>query len=184
MAFVTLEDLSGTCEVVVFARTFEECAELLRADQVIVVRGRVQAGRNGRTATAPAPAQNGAAAVEEDEHADSEQVSVIAEQVYGLDDVRLAAWRRNSRVRLRLSAGQEHLLAPLHALLARHRGDAPVTIQVQGSRSVDEIALPAEWSVEPGPPLERAVESLLGDSAYRVEVERQRAPERENPRRR
>ena len=60
MAFMTLEDLSGACEVVVFARIFEECAELLRPDQVIVVRGRVQAGRNGR---APAPAtQNGAAA--------------------------------------------------------------------------------------------------------------------------
>jgi DNA polymerase-3 subunit alpha len=183
MAFVTLEDLSGTCEVVVFARTFEECAELLRPDQVIVVRGRVQAGRNGRTA-APAPAQNGAAAADEDEHADSEQVSVIAEQVYGLEDVRLAAWRRNSRVRLRLSAGQQHLLPPLRAILSRHRGDAPVIIQVQGSRSVDEIVLGAEWSVEPGPALERAVESLLGDSAYRVEVERQRAPERENPRRR
>jgi DNA polymerase-3 subunit alpha len=183
MAFVTLEDLSGTCEVVVFARTFEECAELLRPDQVIVVRGRVQAGRNGRTA-APAPAQNGAAAADEDEHADSEQVSVIAEQVYGLEDVRLAAWRRNSRVRLRLSAGQQHLLPPLRAILSRHRGDAPVIIQVQGSRSVDEIVLGAEWSVEPGPALERAVESLLGDSAYRVEVERQRAPERENARRR
>jgi DNA polymerase-3 subunit alpha len=183
MAFVTLEDLSGTCEVVVFARTFEECAELLRPDQVIVVRGRVQAGRNGRAA-APAPAQNGAAVADEDEHADSEQVSVIAEQVYGLEDVRLAAWRRNSRVRLRLSAGQQHLLPPLRAILSRHRGDAPVIIQVQGSRSVDEIVLGAEWSVEPGPALERAVESLLGDSAYRVEVERQRAPERENPRRR
>jgi DNA polymerase-3 subunit alpha len=183
MAFVTLEDLSGTCEVVVFARTFEECAELLRPDQVIVVRGRVQAGRNGRAA-APAPAQNGAAVADEDEHADSEQVSVIAEQVYGLEDVRLAAWRRNSRVRLRLSAGQQHLLPPLRAILSRHRGDAPVIIQVQGSRSVDEIVLGAEWSVEPGPALERAVESLLGDSAYRVEVERQRAPERENARRR
>ena len=184
MAFVTLEDLSGTCEVVVFARTFEECAELLRADQVIVVRGRVQAGRNGRAAAAPAPVQNGAAAPEEDEHADSEQVSVIAEQVYALEDVRLAAWRRNIRVHLRLSAGQEHLLPPLRAILSRHRGEAPVIIQVQGSRSVDEIVLGAEWSVEPGPALERAVESVLGDSAYRVEVERQRAPERENARRR
>jgi hypothetical protein len=111
-------------------------------------------------------------------------VSVIAEQVYGLEDVRLAAWRRNSRVRLRLSAGQEHLLPPLRAILSRHHGDAPVIIQVQGSRSVDEIVLGAEWSVEPGPALERAVESVLGDSAYRVEVERQRAPERENARRR
>jgi DNA polymerase-3 subunit alpha len=185
MAFVTLEDLSGTCEVVVFARTFEECADLLRPDQVIVVRGRVQAGRNGRTPTPPAPAQNGGAAVaDEEEHADSEQVSVIAEQVYGFEDVRLAAWRRNSRVRLRLSGGQEHLLPPLRSILSRHHGDAPVIIQVQGSRSVDEIVLGAEWSVEPGPALERAVESLLGDSAYRVEVERQRAPERENARRR
>jgi DNA polymerase-3 subunit alpha len=184
MAFVTLEDLSGTCEVVVFARTFEECADLLRPDQVIVVRGRVQAGRNGRAAAAPAPVQNGPAAAEEDEHADSEQVSVIAEQVYGLEDVRLVAWRRNSRVRLRLAAGQEHLLPPLRSILSRHHGDAPVIIQVQGSRSVDEIVLGAEWSVEPGPALERAVESLLGDSAYRVEVERQRAPERETARRR
>ena len=185
MAFVTLEDLSGTCEVVVFARTFEECADLLRTDQVIVVRGRVQAGRNGRAAPTPAPVQNGGgAALEEEEHVDAEQVSVIAESVYGLEDVRLAAWRRNSRVRLRLSAGQEHLLPPLRALLSRHHGDAPVIIQVQGARSVDEIVLGAEWAVEPGPALELAVESLLGDSAYRVEVERQRAPEREAARRR
>ena len=38
--------------------------------------------------------------------------------------------------------------------------------------------------VESSPALERAVESLLGDGAYRVEVERERAPEREAGRRR
>ena len=181
MAFLTLEDLSGTCEVVVFARIFEECAELLRPDQVIVVRGRVQAGRNGR---APSVAAAGAAASEEEEHADTNSVSVIAEAVYGLDDVRLAAWRRNSRVRLRLAAGQEALLPALRSILGRHRGETPVVVQVQGQRSVDEIVLGEEWRVEPGPALERAVESLLGDAAYRVEVERQRAPEREANRRR
>jgi DNA polymerase-3 subunit alpha len=182
MAFMTLEDLSGACEVVVFARIFEECAELLRPDQVIVVRGRVQAGRNGR---APGvAAQNGTATSEEDEHSDADSVSVIAEAVYGLDDVRLAAWRRNSRVRLRLSAGQETLLPTLRAILGRHRGEAPVLVQVQGSRSVDEIVLGDDWAVEPGPALERAVESLLGDAAYRVEVERQRAPDRDSARRR
>ena len=30
MAFLQLEDLTGSCEVVVFARTFEECAAVLR----------------------------------------------------------------------------------------------------------------------------------------------------------
>jgi len=180
MAFMTLEDLSGACEVVVFARIFEECAELLRPDQVIVVRGRVQAGRNGRAPTAAA----GTATADEEEHPDTEAVSVIAEAVYGLDDVRLAAWRRDSRVRLRLAAGQQTLLPALRAILGQHRGEAPVLVQVQGSRSVDEIVLGDEWRVEPGPALERAVESLLGDTAYRVEVERQRAPDRETARRR
>ena len=182
MAFMTLEDLSGACEVVVFARIFEEAVELLLPDQVIVVRGRVQAGRNGRAPLATA--QGSGATLEEEEHPDAEPVSVIAEAVYGLDDVRLTAWRRNSRVRLRLRPGQEELLPALRAILERHRGEAPALLQAHGPRSVDEVALGESWTVEPGPALERAVDSLLGDGAYRLEVDRQRAAERETTGRR
>jgi len=167
---------------VVFARTFEECAELLAPDRVVVVRGRVQAGRNGRAgAAAPAP---GSAAVEEEEHPDQEPVSVIAESVYELDDVRLVGWNRHSQLHLRLRHGQEGLLPALRSLLERHRGEVPVVLHIHGGRAVDEISLGADWSVQLGPPLERAVESLLGEGCYRVEVARQRAPEREGPRRR
>ena len=181
MAFMTLEDLTGACEVVVFARTFEECSDLLSLDQVVVVRGRVQTGRGtvaagGRSAVA--------AAEEEDEHADQEPVNIIAEAVYAFDDPGLDAWRRNSRVRLRLHHGQEALLPALRDLLRRHPGEAPTMLQVQGARSVEEVVLGDGWGVEPSPALERAVESLLGDGAYRVEVERERAPEREAGRRR
>ena len=49
---------------------------------------------------------------------------------------------------------------------------------------MDEVTLGEAWEVEPGPPLELALESLLGDGSYRLEVDRQRAPEREAPRRR
>jgi DNA polymerase-3 subunit alpha len=184
MAFMTLEDLSGACEVVVFARTFEECAELLTPDRVVVVRGRVQAGRNGRGPAADGAAAALAAQTEEDEHADPETVSVIAEAVYDLDDVRLAAWRSHSRLHLRVRRGQEEVLPALRSLLERRRGDTPVTLQIQGADTVEEVALGEGWGVEPGPPLERAVESLLGDGAYRLEVDRQRAPEREPARRR
>ncbi|MGA8016303.1 MAG: DNA polymerase III subunit alpha [Candidatus Dormiibacterota bacterium] len=183
MAFMTLEDLTGACEVVVFARTFEECAELLTPDRVVVVRGRVQAGRNGRPG-APGQPGGGLTVTDEEEHSDPEPISVIAEAVYELDDVRLAAWRSNSRVRLRLGREQEELLPALRSLLERHPGQAPVTLQLQGGDSVDEVTLGEAWGVEPGPPLERALESLLGDGSYRVEVDRQRAPEREASRRR
>ncbi len=182
MAFLTLEDLSGTCEVVVFARTFEECVDLLTPDRVVVVRGRVQAGRNGRPATGAESAPG--AADDDQEHQEGEAVSVIAEAVYDLDDVRLTAWRSNSRVRVRLRRGQERNLPALRTVLERHPGDSPVVLQVRGERAVDEVVLGEAWSVQPGPPLERAIQSLLGDGSYRLEVERRRAAEREPSRRR
>ena len=42
MAFVTIEDLSGSLEVVVFPRTFEETRELWVEDRLVVVKGRVE----------------------------------------------------------------------------------------------------------------------------------------------
>ena len=46
MAALQIEDLTGSVEVVVFARVFEECVNVLRPDAVIVVRGKVEAGRS------------------------------------------------------------------------------------------------------------------------------------------
>ncbi len=42
MAFLQIEDLTGSCEVVVFNRVFEEVADLLRPDAVVVIRGKVE----------------------------------------------------------------------------------------------------------------------------------------------
>ncbi len=56
---------------------------------------------------------------------------------------------------------------------------SPVVIHVESAESIDDIALDAAFSVEPGPGLERAVEALLGPGTYRVETRRDRAPERE-----
>jgi DNA polymerase-3 subunit alpha len=41
MAFLTLEDLTGSVEVIVFPRTYEQHAVLLKKDAILVVRGRV-----------------------------------------------------------------------------------------------------------------------------------------------
>lgn len=42
MAFVHLEDLHGSCEVVVFPKVYEAAQELLEEDRLILVRGRVE----------------------------------------------------------------------------------------------------------------------------------------------
>ncbi|MDQ4078649.1 MAG: DNA polymerase III subunit alpha [Chloroflexota bacterium] len=47
MAFVKLEDLQGTVEVVVFPRTYEQAQAILEEDNILLVRGRVES-RNDR----------------------------------------------------------------------------------------------------------------------------------------
>jgi DNA polymerase-3 subunit alpha len=168
MAFLQVEDLTGTCEVVVFNRVFEEVAELLRPDAVVVIRGKVESGR---------PNPGASAADEEDREAEPSKIR--ADAIFALDDARLVAWRRNSTVHFRLAPDQHHLVGPLHQAIAEHRGDAPVVVHVESDESIDDIALDDGFSVEPGPGLERTVEALLGPGAYRLETRRERAPERE-----
>ena len=166
MAFLQIEDLTGACEVVVFNRVFEEVAELLRPDAVVIIRGKVEIGRGS---------SNGA----DDEERDSEPAKIRADAIFAIDDPRLVAWRRNSTVHFRLAPDQHHLVGPLHQAIAEHRGDAPVVIHVESAESIDDIALDDGFTVEPGPGLERTVEALLGGGAYRLETRRERAPERE-----
>jgi len=46
MAFVQLEDLQGSCEVVVFPRVYETAGELLTVDRLVIVRGKVDVRNN------------------------------------------------------------------------------------------------------------------------------------------
>ena len=48
MAFVQLEDLYGDVEVIVFPKTFENCAELLAQDNIIVLSGRADVAESGQ----------------------------------------------------------------------------------------------------------------------------------------
>jgi DNA polymerase-3 subunit alpha len=171
MASLTIEDLTGSVEVVVFARVFEECVTVLRPDAVIVVRGKVEAGRSANGSTPPIG--------EEDDRIDVEPPQILAEAVYAYDDPRLAAWRRDSTVHVSVSAAQIAVLGALRSALEEHHGDCPVMLHVDSGTSVDEISLAVDFSVDPGPALERAVELLVGDNSYRLEMHRVRAPERE-----
>jgi DNA polymerase-3 subunit alpha len=163
MAFLQLEDMTGSCEVVVFARTFEECVDVLRPDKVVVIRGRVEARGAG-------------------EGEETEQPKILAEAVYALDDIRLSTWRSDRTLHLSLRAEQLVMLDALRAAFSRSGGDTPVVLHVEDNEKTIDVSLADEFCVDPGPALERDVEALLGPRAYRLEVRRDRAPEREGRR--
>jgi DNA polymerase-3 subunit alpha len=176
MAFLQLEDMSGTCEVVVFARTFEDCVDVLRPDNVVVVRGRVEAAprAGGRPPDGNAPS--------EEERTEPEPPKILAEVVYALDDVRLATWRSDRTLHLSLSHHQLGKLDSLRGALQRNGGDTPVVLHVEDPEKVIDVSLAEDCNVEPGPALEREVEALLGARAYRLDVRRDRTQEREGRR--
>ncbi len=41
MVFITLEDLEGTVEVIVFPKVYEECKELIKKDEIVIIEGRL-----------------------------------------------------------------------------------------------------------------------------------------------
>jgi DNA polymerase-3 subunit alpha len=51
-AYLTIEDLTGSVEVLVWSDTYAKCAEFLKPEQVIVVQGQVDAGEKGGQANA------------------------------------------------------------------------------------------------------------------------------------
>jgi hypothetical protein len=116
---------------------------------------------------------------DDEERYDSEPVKVIAESVYAFDDPRLAAWRRNSTVHVRIAHPHEALVPSLRHVFEQHRGECPVVLHVHTATSIDQITLPGDYGVDPGPSLERAIEGLVGEGGYRVEITRDRAPVRE-----
>ena len=78
-----------------------------------------------------------------------------------------------------VNAAQIAVLGALRHALEAHQGDCPVVLHVDSGTSVDEITLAVDFAVDPGPSLERAVEYVIGESSYRLEMHRVRAPERE-----
>ena len=49
MAFVTIEDRSGTMELLVFPKTLTDCAEAIRDNEVVVVTGRASCKEDEQT---------------------------------------------------------------------------------------------------------------------------------------
>ena len=82
MAFVQLEDLYGDVEVIVFPKTFENCAELLAQDNIIVLSGHADVAESG-------------------------QAKIIAEHIVGIDEAdRIIELVKSGRSNGRQSGGQ------------------------------------------------------------------------------
>lgn len=103
MAFLDIEDMYGSFEVIVFPNVYEKCAGCLNEDNIVAVKGRL----NFKEDEAP---------------------KVLADTVIDLK----AAAEAGSTVKIRIPQTAEHGLARVNEEMAKHRGDTPVIIYANG----------------------------------------------------
>src|SRR2546421_448418 len=167
MAFVQLEDLTATIEVIVFPKVFEERRNLLLSDTVVIVRGKVDAR---------------ASANDDDERA--EQAKVIADEILAFDDAGHEQWVRNQMVHLDVPAdATPEQIEALQEILGRCAGPDPVVLHLQREEQVVHMDLGEKFRVQggglAGDRAQREIDALFARPVWRLEVIRRRAPERQ-----
>jgi DNA polymerase-3 subunit alpha len=160
MAFVTLEDLHGTCEVLVFSKVFASCETTLKSGEPVLVRGTVQlesAGRGG----------NGTTTASEDDEA-APEAKLRATGVELLAEARAKKARR-LEVTIPVYAITNDRLVQLREILVAHKGEVPTRLTITEPDLFETvIALPETLRVNPTDELLIRVDKLFGQRVVRL----------------
>jgi DNA polymerase-3 subunit alpha len=170
MAFVSLEDLQGACDVVVFPRVWAQTKHLWQPDNILVVSGKIDAGRRDEPnllcdwAKLPGevmqPADNGRPAAVVPPLAPR---AALPTAPVGPRTVRVTLTRSGEQIR------DVQALRRVHdALVAQQGQDHFIIYVVGGSEKPVELAFPND-TTSYTPDLARRLIALVGEGAVRVE---------------
>ncbi|MGH3126591.1 MAG: OB-fold nucleic acid binding domain-containing protein, partial [Gaiellaceae bacterium] len=136
MVFVTLDDPTGSAEVVVFNSTYAAARELLEADRILVVKGRV-------------------------DHKQAGETKLVASEVSAFES---ALIRREVRLRIDARQAPAGIVRELALLVADYPGDAPVYLALETSLGERTLALGPDYRVKPEADFFAEVRALLGEA--------------------
>jgi DNA polymerase-3 subunit alpha len=177
MAYASIEDLTGTVDVVLFPRIFEQTRLLFEPDKVVVVQGKVDA----RAGSTRASGASGGPPADPEMEAEVETASVVADMAWLWDDPECVPVARRQLVHVRIPNSDAGLAERLEAVLARHPGTDEVVLHVVvGSREV--IVNADRYHVLAGPALAAEIDELVGQSATKLETVRPKAQSNGNGR--
>jgi DNA polymerase-3 subunit alpha len=139
MAFVTLEDLYGFVEVVVFPKVYQAAFQVLQDDRPVVVRGRADVSETS--------------------------VKVIADEFLFLEEAK-ESLVTGMHIRIVVTGITREFLENLRQLLQEYRGNGPITFHVTiPEHSETVLAAGNGYRVKPTKKLLHELEQLLGKDA-------------------
>jgi DNA polymerase-3 subunit alpha len=170
MAYAEVEDLTGTVEVTLFPRVYEQYRQLFEPDRILVVQGTVDSSRGGRGPT-PAP-EDDELEVEEEE---PEAAVLIAEAAWRWDDPECVPVERQKVVHVDVPEGGPEVVDDLATVLARHRGDCDVFLHFRVSGSEVTVQVGERFRVKADSGLKEDLDSHFHREVTRLETVRPRA---------
>ncbi len=144
MAIVTLEDLHGVVEVLVFPATFAKSGGLIKQDAIVFVNGRVNLRE--------------------------EEPKIVANEIVTPDSVR-AKYTKAIMVNVVMAGLEKNSLENLKKIFSRYPGRVPVYlnfVKPDGQRTT--VAAGRTLSVEPHEGLVRDIEKILGRDVVNFKV--------------
>jgi DNA polymerase-3 subunit alpha len=136
MAIITLEDLTGSAEVVIFPDLFSQSSHLLTSDSPLVIQG---TKKN-----------------------DEQRESIIAEAVDTLEDAR-EKYTAGARIIMHSEQATRQKIEAVKKLFYKNHGNCPIllTIHFSGRGEVD-IAMPKDLTIKPCHDFTQAVNNVMG----------------------
>ena len=136
MAFVTVEDVLETVEVLVFPEAYADCYQLLSSPDPIIVRGTIQKGEQG--------------------------IKIVAEEIDLLPEAR-QKYTDGVHARLKADTISRLRLEELKEILFNHHGACPfsITLHFAGEGEVD-VEINKDFTVKPSREMSISVTELFG----------------------
>nr|MBF0221910.1 DNA polymerase III subunit alpha [Desulfobulbaceae bacterium] len=139
MAFITLEDLTGSMEIIIFPRTFAECSALLGTNEPIIIQGNLKT-------------------------ADERGAKIIAETVDSISDAR-KKFTEKAHVILQAENITRPTIEGLKKLFQQFYGDCPVGLTIHfDKRGEVDIEVPPDMTIRPCSELRENIAELISDS--------------------
>ncbi len=154
MAFVTIEDMHGAVEAIVFSRVFAHTRDLLEEDRPVLIQGQLQK--------------------------DEQAVKILVDELIPIEKAE-ETWSASIHFNLEISRTDRDTLSDLHAILERHPGSCPAFLHLRGPDKTDSIiALPDTLKLKAGSSLTREVNNFLGYHAVETHCRAVTAPAGQN----
>lgn len=144
MAFITLEDLMGFVEIIVFPDVFKNAESLIKIDYPLLVKGHIDTS--------------------------NETSKIIAKEIFPLSKV-VENWTGRVHVNLQTAGLEKDFLEKLKSILVAHRGKNEILLHLTSpDGKTISMNTGVQYKISPDEGLVSAIEGLLGNDSVCFEL--------------